>query len=583
MVPVRTAKVCAWILLFAVVLIVFLPCVANDFVNWDDRVFVVDNQSIAELSGRTFLWAFTTFHAAVWHPLTWLSYALGRSVCGLNPGCHHLVSVLIHGLNVLLFCFLFLKLLEVRDVPEKSRYVAAFAAALLFGVHPLRVEPVAWVSARKDVLSAFFFLGSLITYLRYVRSDPSRARRTCYLLSLLLAACALMSKPTAITLPIVLLVMDYYPLESLNSDSIGKRVWEKLPFFGIAIGAGVLNMVAARAYAISFSYVPLHMRIMNALYAIFFYLWQTVFPTRLLPLYQLDRGLGYFGPAFLSAGALFVLCTVLCVWRAIKGDRIWAACWFAYLTLLVPVLGLFMSYRQAMADRYTYVPTMVIWMLIGLGIARLWQRAGEGKRKVLARGFLTGCFVVLAVAYGYATHRQIGVWRNSETLWRSLIEKADYVPALAYFGLGQELENKGKLDKALANYRIAYSLNPRNNDYLGMIGVILAKKGRHDEALAIFTKIRDQEPDNPVAHLHVGRVLLSSKRLDAAIAALKKAEKLDPNGRDVMLLLAIANLRKGDRSKAAEYYARYLAAGNAPYPDLAARLGLGSTGKERGN
>jgi tetratricopeptide (TPR) repeat protein len=582
MVSGRVIRLCAWVVLFGVVLIVFLPCTANDFVNWDDLIFVVYNPAVAQFSGKSFSWAFTTFHQGIWHPVTWLSHTLCRSLCGLNPGCHHLASVLIHGLNVLLFCLLFLRLMEVRDLPPDSRRIAAFAAAVLFGVDPLCVEATAWVSARKDLLCAFFSLGSLIAYLRYVRSDSSRGRQARYLFSVFLAALALMSKPSAMTLPFVLLIIDFHPLERLERGSIGKRIWEKLPFFALAFGAAALNMAAAGAHAISFSYVPLHMRIMNAFYAVFFYIRQSLVPTNLLPLYQLDRGLDYFGPVFLGTAALFVLVTVSCVGRALKGDRIWAASWFAYLTLLLPVLGLFMSHRQGMADRYAYLPTMVIWMLVGLGIARVWQRAGESRRRGLTRAVLAGCFVVVACLYGYAAQRQIGVWRNSETLWRYMMEHADYVPALAYLGLGQELENRGELDEALALYRKAFSLNPRNNDYLGRIGVILAKKGRSGEALAIFTKIRDQEPADPKAHLNVARALLQAGRTDESIAAMKKAEELDPNGRDLLLLLTIANLRRGDGSTAAKYYGRYLAAGHVPRPDLEARLGLRPAGKVRG-
>lgn len=573
MISYRAIGVYCYLLLWFTILMVFMPCVGNQFVDWDDHAFVTKNHHISTLSLESIRWMLTTFYQGVWHPLTWFSHALDRSLWDASPAYHHLVNVLLHSLNVLLFCSLVVRLQRGADLSRGQQYIAAFAAALLFGIHPLRVESVAWVAQRKDVLCALFFLASLIVYLSYARSESSGPRRTYYLTSLALFFGALLSKPMAVTLPFVLLLIDWYPLERLTASTFWTSVREKIPFFVLSGLTVVVNMFAAGQGAVPFSYVPAHMRIMNAFCALVFYVRQTIVPSHLIPLYQLDRSLDYFGPRFILCAFLVSLVTIVCVWRALKRDRLWATVWFYYLITIGPALGLFMSYRHAMADRYTYLPTLGFWVLVGLGVRRLWETTDKLRASRAAKGVLIACLLLVAFAYGSYTQEQIGVWKNSETLWGHVIQDGKHVPALAYFSLGKELEKKGQYDKAMAYYQTALSLNPKNNRYRAGIANIISKTGNREEALRMYKEILQEERGNSGAHVNVGRILALMGRLDEAVSAFDRALELQPDNGQALLLMAIAHLEKGEKATALDYYETYLSKGFPPSPEVERELG----------
>jgi tetratricopeptide (TPR) repeat protein len=451
----------------------------------------------------------------------------------------------------------------------------------------LRVEPVAWASARKDVLSAFFFLCALIVYVDFVRAESGGSRRAYYILTLFLSLLALLSKPTAMTLPFVLFVLDFYPLSRLERGTLGRLTLEKAPFLLLAAGAMAMNFFAARDVAVTLDYVPASVRIMNSFYAIIFYISRSIFPANLIPLYMMNRDLDYFGPVYVTSAVLVMAATVICIWRAMKNDRLWAAVWFYYLITLAPTLGFFMSFRHYVADRYSYLPTMAWWVLAGLAAARLWEAAGKVRHGPAFRAGLkvlwAGCFVLLAFLYGYCTESQIRVWKNTETLWQYVIDKADYIPDLAYAALGDDLERKGELDKALSHFQKAFSLNPRNNIFRGKVADILAKQGQKEEALAIHEAIRDVEPKNPWAHANVGRMLAMMGRHDEAIEALKKALELQPDYGNALLMLSAVYLETKDRTQALYYYNKYVSEGFPRRPGLERELGIlpGSADKDR--
>ena len=227
---------------------------------------------------------------------------------------------------------------------------------------------MAWLSERKDVLCALFYLSGLTAYLRYSEASTRASSVRRYLLCLALFVLALLSKPMAVTFPFVLIILDYYPLRRLTRSTFRTVLLEKVPFLALSLGDVVMNTIARGGASIPFSYVPLYMRIMNAFSAIVAYVRQTIYPEDLIPLVQLDRHLNYFGPAFVGSMILVLVVTGLCLWRAYKNDRLWAAIWFSYVITLFPALGFYMVFRHAMADRYTYVPTMGLWILFGLGV-----------------------------------------------------------------------------------------------------------------------------------------------------------------------------------------------------------------------
>ncbi len=602
MISFRAVKLYAYLFLFFAVGMTFLPCVRNDFVNWDDFVFVVKNSHISSLSVESFLWMLTTFYQGAWHPLTWLSHGLDRALWGLNPSAHHLVNVIIHALNAVLVCVLFTMLQGVGLVTSTKRaldqtplqtrvptpepattsvYLGAFAAALLFAVHPLRVESVAWVSERKDVLCAFFFLGSLLTYLKYACAENFREKRWYYLLTLALEFLALLSKPMAVTLPLVFVLFDFFPLARLTRSSFGRLIWEKIPFLLLCLGTVVANLVGTWGLAVPLSYISPSMRIMNAFHSIVFYLCQTVFPSNLVPFYQMDPDLNYFGPQFVICAVLVLVVTGIVIRRALNQDRLWAAVWFYYLITLAPTLGLFMFYRHAVANRYTYLSTLSFWFLIALGISRVWDRAGKLKNPLWMKTAALGAVALMGLVCVNITQKQIGIWRDSRTLWSYVIEHADYVPAVAFFGLGRELERQGELKLALEHYNMAHSLNPKNPQFREKIGDVLVKMGDLESALKIFTQIRDSDSNRPATHVNLGRTLALMKRYNEAAACFQRALELEPNSPHSLLWLTQIYLEIGDRKKAESCYRGYLRLGGESAAEFEHRLGIDSGSQKK--
>lgn len=256
----RTIKLSLYIVLFAVVLLVFLPSVQNDFVDWDDYAFVSKNPRLAPISWESLRWMATTFYMGAWHPITWFSHAVDISLWGANPSPHRLMNILIHCCNVVLFCVLCTTLQDIwsernpagKSISAESKLIAAFSAAVLFGIHPLRVESVVWISERKDVLCSFFFLCSLVAYLAYARREPVRQGRRFYFLSLGFHLMALLAKPMAMTLPLVLLVTDYYPLYRLDKGRLWTCVREKVPYIILSAGCVAMNAAATWSTSVAF-------------------------------------------------------------------------------------------------------------------------------------------------------------------------------------------------------------------------------------------------------------------------------------------------------------------------------------------
>lgn len=574
MIPFRTVKFCAFIILFGVTVLVFLPCIANDFVDWDDQAFVSKNYHIHTLNPVSLIWMATTTYQQAWHPLTWLSHAVDLSLWGQRPSFHHLMNVLLHALNTLLFCLLGLRLLAVSGASREKALVAALTAAFLFGVHPLRVESVAWISDRKDLLCAVFYLGSLLSYVGFAANPEAQDAKKKYLLSLVFCLAALMSKVTAVTLPFVMLVIDYYPLRRFSGKTFPSTLKEKAPFIILAAAAGALNAYAASGLSIPFDYVGMDLRIMNAFRAIVFYIQKSAIPTGLIPIYQLDRSVNYLGPAYLMSAFLVAAITAASVWRASRGDRLWAAVWFSYLITLAPLLGLFMAYRHSAADRYTYLPTMALWLLVGLGVSALWSAADRAKGTALLKTIVAVVVIALGSTYAIASQKQIKIWKNAETLWTYVIENSDYVPALAYFALGRASESKGQLEKAKKLYETALSLNPENPRYLGAIANIAAKEGHTEQALKIYREILSKSPGNPNAHVNVARMLVMTGKFREGVAEFEKALQIDPGLLRAWWLMVIAHLNKGDKEEALQRYREYFKRGFPPNPTLERALGL---------
>jgi tetratricopeptide (TPR) repeat protein len=416
----------------------------------------------------------------------------------------------------------------------------------------------------------------LIAYIDYIEKGDAAARKRAYWLCLGLSAMALLAKPMAVTLPLVLLLLDYFPLYRFDRTSIGQRVREKIPFIVLAGIAAAMNIAVKWTTSVPLSYVPGQARLMNAFHSVVFYIYQTAFPLNLLPIYQMDRSLDYLGPRFVLSMLAVALITAFCVWRAARKTRIWAAVWFYYVITLGPALGFFMAYRHAAADRYTYLPTMGMWLLVGLGAVRLWEMSTRLKQPLVARAGLAACVILVACLYGFQTHRQIAVWKNSETLWTYLIKHSEHVPDLAYFGIGKVLEEKGEFDAALANYRAGLELNPRDNRYRRKIAWVLAQKGETDQALAVIKENVEQEPRNPSAHVNMGKILALVGRYNEAAQSAQTALNLSPDFEPAYDLLMMISLEQNDLASAREYYRKRVSKGYSVPKEIEERLGITS-------
>jgi tetratricopeptide (TPR) repeat protein len=536
----RAPAVC--LALAAVTFAVFGQTLFHEFVNYDDDEYVYNNPVVAQgLTFKGIVWAFSC-HVDNWHPLTWLSHMLDCQLYGLNPAGHHLTNVLLHIATVIA---LFLVLRQMTGVLWRSAFVAA-----VFAIHPLRVESVAWVAERKDVLSGLLFMLTIGAYVRYARRPWSPVR---YGLVVLLFAMGLMCKPMLVTLPLVLLLLDYWPLQREEPRKLSGLVLEKLPLLALSAAGCVVTLLAQTGAIQSTGSFSLPLRLGNALVASMIYPGQMVYPAGLAALYPFPR---HGVPAWESALAGTLLAGISVVawgqWR----KRPWLLIgWVWYLVMLLPVVGIIQVGNQAHADRYTYLPQ------IGIYVAVTWMAAEWGAKWQVERAtfgvLMTGVLAVLMVC----AWKQTAYWQDSETLWARALActKGNNI---AHFNLGVALGQKGRVEEAIAQYQEALQIAPHDaeaHNNLGMalfqkgnvdeaithlqkaaqiqpglakahynLGVALCQKGRVEEAIVEYQNALQIKPDYAEAHNNLGHVLLQEGRVDEAIAHLQKALQIRP-------------------------------------------------------
>ena len=438
----------------------YAPVRHHEFVNFDDSQYVSQNPEVTGgLNGRAVSWALTTGHAGNWHPLTWLSHLLDVELFGLDPGRHHLTSVALHLANTLL---LFGLLFRMTGALFRSAFVAA-----LFALHPLHVESVAWIAERKDVLSALFFLLTLSAHLAYVRR-PGWSR---YVLVVVLFALGLMAKPMLVTLPFVLLLLDFWPLGRAAAPSAWRRlIVEKLPLLALAIASSLVTLlVQQRAGAIKgLDLLPLSRRLATAVLACVWYAAKVVWPTHLAALYPYPAPV----PSWQALGALAVLAAVsLIVLRAAPRQPYLPVGWFWFIGTLVPVLGLVQVGSQPWADRYTYIPVIGLFIVVAWGAVDL--LAGWRHRHVL----LAGAAALVLVACAIAARRQVGYWRSSVVLWEHALEVTT-ANHRAESNLAHALAGQRRLEEAVAHYSAALRIKPDFAEAHNNLGLALAEQGQ---------------------------------------------------------------------------------------------------------
>jgi len=585
-------------LLLIVVIIISYQQVNNfDFIGYDDELYVTENLNVQKgLTIEGLIWAFTTFHSANWHPLTWLSHMLDCELYGLNPTGHHWTNVQFHIANTLLLFFI---LFKMTGALRRSAFVAAF-----FALHPLHVESVAWVAERKDVLSTFFGFLMIFAYYRYVKISDLKN----YVSVIIFLTLGLMAKPMLVTFPFVLFLLDYWPLKRfqfkkdriLQSDRLiffgfqgfFRLILEKIPFFILAGVSSILTFWAQQSQGAVkvLGDLSLQIRVANALVSYVRYVLKAIWPGNLAVFYP-HPGDTLPGWEIIGA-ALLVAATIFLSIRALKRYPYIPVGLFWYLGTLVPVIGLVQVGNQAMADRYTYIPLIGLFIIAAWGISELlnkWQY-----RKI----FLGISAAIILSVMIVCTSCQLAHWKNGITLFENAVKatknnyiaqnnlgtklipididkamshfkealkiKPDY--AMALYNLGNVLEKKGNIDEAINHYLEALRIEPGHAKAHNNLGIALYKKGKYDKAVLHFKKAIKINPQRVDARINLANVLFLHGKLDEAVLEYQETVRINPEHEKAHYNLGGILAKQGKENEAMSHFAEVIRinSGHAP-------------------
>ncbi|MCS6875053.1 MAG: tetratricopeptide repeat protein [Pyrinomonadaceae bacterium] len=545
-------EILAFLFLAALCIAIYGQTVKFDFINTDDNLYVYENQKV--LSGLTWdsiYWAFTEFHSANWHPLTWISHQIDVSLFGVNPGAHHATNVIFHLLNSFLALIVFFRF--------TNDFWKSFFVALIFAVHPTHVESVAWISERKDVLSTMFWLLTMLAYLSYCQTKTRIALK--YAIVVLLFALGLMAKPMLVTLPAVLLLCDYWPLGRLRAlKDLRWLILEKIPLFLLTVISSYITLLAqASAGAVeTLERLPLEVRLMNAAISYVSYIGMFFYPVNLGLQYAYRRVIdfGILGVALVVLAAI----SAFCIWQWKKRKYLIIG-WLWFLGTLVPVIGIVQVGAQAMADRYTYIPYFGLSLMVVWGISELAENLRLKKAAVVLG-------LIVSLAFTGLAYRQTSYWRDSETLYRHSLSVVGESFLIAH-NLCHTLWLKDNLDEAKQYCLKAIAWNKEHDKSYTLLGYIAVKQKKYEEALNYFSVAARFKPDSPEAFLNFSNVLYLLERYEEAeenlrkcISLIKEEDKLRYVGSLTKAYkdLGVAFLTKKEPEKAAKVYERFLGA-----------------------
>ena len=565
----------------------FLPALQNGFVSWDDEKNFIANPHYRGLGLEQLSWMWTTFHMGHYVPLSWMTLGLDYVLWGMRPVGYHLTSLLLHAANAVLVYFLARRVLvhagACASAPSGDASLSAAFAALLFAVHPLRVESVAWVTERRDVLSLLFYLASVITYLRAAASVG--AARKAYWLSVALFACALLSKATAMTLPAALFILEMYPLRRLPERGgwwgpAARRVYLGLvPYAVLSAASVLLSLVALRPP----DQLPVDQKVAVSAYSLSLYLWKSVAPLRLSPLYEMPQQVRPMALVFVASYAVVIGLTAF-AWSTRRRWPGVSAAWLAFIAISLPMLGVVQNGPQIAADRYTYHAAAVLAILAGGGMCALLSRAHGGATRAAAVALIAGLSVL--------TWNQAKVWRSSETLWARVlmrdptssyahsatatllygqdrvseaIEHSRQAVALApglaeaHNNLGVGLARQGIVAEAIEQYQRAVAINPRYDEAQGNWGVVLARQGDLEGAIDHYRQALAMNPLNADAQVNWGNALVRLGNPVDAMTHYQAALTIRPDHADAQLNWGVALARLGKLPDAIRHFELALA------------------------
>lgn len=575
--------------------VAFYPCLDNEFV-WDDEAAIVRNEHLRRLDWENLRWMFSTTETGPYQPLAWVTLAIDRRIWGGETAWgHHFTNVVIHIATAVAFYFLTIQLLRWawgergRPSPRKAEGIlslpqgigpgfvwAAATGMALFALHPLRVESVAWAVERRDVLSGLFFLLTGLAYLRYAGlAAGAPGRKAYFVLTLFLYVLALLSKATTVTLPVVLVLLDIYPLRRLRARP---REWwtsqteliliEKIPFFVLAMAAGLVALLGqsdagAMKDIVDHGVGP---RLVVAAAGVGFYLVKTVAPIGLSPLYELTPDLvGTLRDWICILVGFGTLAVAFALRRRFRGPLI---AWCCYFVMLLPTLGLIQVGVQRAADRYSYLPSLSIGVLVAGVVLYLWRKgeAEEAGEAVLRAPAVI--VIALVAVLSPLTWRQCDFWENEVALWWRVVDVEKYSSAVGFFNLATALQRQGPLggDKArhlegvIQAYRTAVRLRPDFLQALQNLGNTLTMAGRHDEAIQTYQKVLEQDPLRPDILANMTLAAMGKGDFEQALAYAKKATEIDPNHAPAQNVLGLVLAHEGKIDEAIEAYQRAIAA-----------------------
>jgi Tfp pilus assembly protein PilF len=549
----------------ALTFLAFVPALSAAFVTWDDDPNFLDNPYYRGLSWPNLAWMWTTFHMGHYIPITWMTFGLDYLIWGMNAFGYHLVNLLLHAANAVLLYLIARRLLlanasRARQGTESDPDVvlAAAMAAVVFAIHPLRVESVAWITERRDVLSGVFYLTTILLYLRWVERRDAAVRgehiRPVSVSAIAMFVLALLSKATALIVPAVLLILNVYPLRRLGPFAVsGSSIYHRLAAFGNSSARRVYLEIAPfavlAAAVASLSIIALHpgkqlsfaAKLAVSAYSLAYYLWKTLIPSALAPLYEMPKTVNPLALRYITGYAV-VLCLSLVAWAVRRRWPAVTTAWVAFLVISLPLLGVVQNGPQIAADRYTYQSSQALAMLVGAAIIGL-------RPHRLAAG-LIGCYVLV---YGALTWRQTGVWHDSERLW-SRVLSIDSTSSIAHTAIATVYYKQGRTNDAVDHYLRAITLDPASTEVMNNLGVAFAKQGKLADAITYYERAVRARPAYYEAYNNWGTALAGLGDLQRAIERYKQALAIKPDYADAQVNWGNALVRLNQPADAIPHY-----------------------------